>query len=307
MPRIVPTSTSKVSSLPELIEEIENSRLDPRDEDAFCALGPHLKALQNNRTFLADLTIAELKERCVAQRKNNYGAQVMLLHRSKNYFVRANMWPSEQDSVYKTSGPDPFFYYYPHDHNFNFLTVGYLGPGYWSDYYEYDYENVVGTIGEPAGLRFVEKAKLDLGKVMLYRAHRDIHSQLPPDSFSISLNIMEATDRQSFTDQYRFDIPSASVSGMLSFTALEPLIDLAAHIGGEAGADMLKHFSRHHPSARIQARALRARASAATSPDGAIAVMEEGARANVAFVRDACRRQIANIEGAQPWIHRASV
>ena len=42
--------------------------------------------------------------------------------------------------MFKASGISPFFYHVPHDHNFSFLTVGYLGPGYWSEYYEYDYE-----------------------------------------------------------------------------------------------------------------------------------------------------------------------
>ena len=53
-----------------------------------------------------------------------------MLHRaSEKYFIRANFWPSERDSVFKASGNSPFFYHVPHDHNFSFLTVGYLGPG----------------------------------------------------------------------------------------------------------------------------------------------------------------------------------
>ncbi len=68
-----------------------------------------------------------------------------MLHRaSEKYFIRANFWPSPRDSVFKLSGTSPFFYGLPHDHNFSFLTVGYLGPGYWSEYYEYDYAAVTG-------------------------------------------------------------------------------------------------------------------------------------------------------------------
>src|SRR3546814_33924 len=82
----------------------------------------------------------------------------------------------------RDSGTDPFFYGKAHDHNFSFLTVGYMGPGYWSEYYEYDYANVAGYVGEKVNLRYIEKSKLDEGKVMLYRIHRDVHLQLPARS-----------------------------------------------------------------------------------------------------------------------------
>ena len=104
------------------------------------------------------------------------------------------------------SGPAPFFYDLPHDHNFSFLTVGYLGPGYWSDYYEHDGDAHAGLDGEPVELRFVERSRLSEGRVLLYRAHRDIHVQRPPDSFSVSLNILAADPGQHWRTQYRFDI-----------------------------------------------------------------------------------------------------
>jgi hypothetical protein len=34
----------------------------------------------------------------------------------------------------RASGAAAFVYGLPHDHNFDFLTLGYFGPGYWSDY-----------------------------------------------------------------------------------------------------------------------------------------------------------------------------
>src|SRR5690606_6721925 len=131
------------------------------DEDSFAAMGPLLKGLAANRDFLAEIAVAELKDRCGRQsRENDYGSQVIMLHRaSEKYFIRANFWPSPRDSLFKSSGASPFFYGVPHDHNFSFLTVGYLGPGYWSEYYEYDYDKVVGVPGEQVDLRFVEKSK----------------------------------------------------------------------------------------------------------------------------------------------------
>ena len=207
MPRIIHCPQRDAIALGDLIAALNDERFDPADEDSFAAAGPLLKKLANNRSFLAEIALAELKDRCSRQSSTNrYSSQVIMLHRaSEKYFIRANFWPSERDSVFKASGTSPFFYHVPHDHNFSFLTVGYLGPGYWSEYYEYDYDKVVGLPGEKVDLRFIEKSRLEPGKVMLYRAHRDVHDQLPADDMSISINIMEASPALPFLSQYRFD------------------------------------------------------------------------------------------------------
>ena len=194
VPRVIDAPTEERIELAELVERLETGGFDGQDEDNFASWGPELRKLANDRDFLADLMIAELKQRCEGQvRDNQYSAQVVMLHNSsRRFIIRANFWPALKDSVIRHSGTDPFFYGVPHDHNFSFLTVGYFGPGYWSDYYEYDYGEVVGVPGEEVDLRFVEKSRLEQGKVMLYRAHRDIHLQLPADEMSVSLNIVES-------------------------------------------------------------------------------------------------------------------
>lgn len=104
----------------------------------------------------------------------------------------------------------------PHDHNFDFLTLGYFGPGYWSDYYEYDYGEVTGWRGEAVpSLRRIERSRLEQGKLMLYRAHIDVHAQYAADALSVSLNIMHTTGAQGWLDQYRFDLERRR-SGRLS-------------------------------------------------------------------------------------------
>lgn len=67
-----------------------------------------LAGLEANRTFLGDLVIAELKNNCAAQVRNNgYGSQVLLLKSSANgYVVRANLWPSAHDPCYQLNGPE---------------------------------------------------------------------------------------------------------------------------------------------------------------------------------------------------------
>jgi hypothetical protein len=249
--------------------------------------------------------MAELKQRCAGQLKDNqYSAPVVLLHADprSSFVLRANFWPALKDSVVRHSGPDPFFYGVPHDHNFSFLTVGYLGPGYWSDYYEYDYGSVVGYPGEHVNLHFVEKARLEEGKVMLYRAHKDIHLQLPADSMSVSLNILEAAHSSVFRDQYQFDLENRSIAGIMTRTALEPMLALTAHFGGEEGEDLLRSFAAAHPSDRVRWAALRAQAAAARGLDGRIAVFERGTRADSLLVSAMAKREIARLEAGRAWI-----
>jgi hypothetical protein len=307
MPRLIDAPTEDRIELAELVERLETGGFDSQDEDNFASWGPHLKQLANNRNFLADLMVKELKQRCEGQvRDNQYSAQVIMLHSaSKRYIVRANFWPALKDSVIRHSGTDPFFYGVPHDHNFSFLTVGYFGPGYWSDYYEYDYDQVVGYPGEEVNLRFVEKSRLEQGKVMLYRAHRDVHLQLPADEMSVSLNIVETSPSSVFRDQYRFDVANRKVDGILTRTSLEPMLALAAYYGGEEGSDLIAEFAARHPSDRIRWCALRARAAAEPKLDARLALFEQAIGGSSRLVGEMARREVERLERGRAWIESA--
>jgi len=306
MPRIIDCADDGAISLGDLVQALNDESFDPADEESFAAAGPLLRRLANNRDFLADIAIAELKDRCARQTsENRYSSQVIMLHRaSEKYFIRANFWPSERDSIFKASGTSPFFYHVPHDHNFSFLTVGYMGPGYWSEYYEYDYDQVVGVPGEKVDLRFVEKSRLEQGKVMLYRAHRDVHDQLPADDMSISINIMEASPRQPLLTQYRFDVKKCEIAGILSNASSEALLALAANHGGGNARDLVESFARRHPSDRIQFAALRELAAAEPDLDSGLEILARGAASPEPFVAAMSARQIERVEQHRGWIAR---
>ncbi|WHU01817.1 transposase [Sphingomonas sp. NIBR02145] len=262
MPRLIDPGTGDAIGLGDLVEALDANPVDARDEDAFASWGPLLARLGRNPDFLADLAIAELKANCSGQvTGNGYGAQVFLLRPPNGrYVLRANFWPAREDPITRASGPAAFFYDLPHDHNFPFLTWGYRGPGYWSDYYEYDVAPLAGLPGEDAGLRFVERSRLEQGKLMLYRMRRDIHVQLPPDSMSVSLNILGADPAQPWLDQYRFDIARGTIAQGLTVTAAEALVAIAVHLGN--GLDLAERFARDHPCSRMRVTALDALASA---------------------------------------------
>src|SRR3546814_8474753 len=97
---------------------------------------------------------------------------------------------------------------------------------------------------------------------MLYRAHRDVHNQLPADEMSISLNIMEASPRQPFLSQYRFDVKRCEIAGILTATSTEALLKIAAHHGDGNAHDLVRSFAAHHPCDRIQMTAIQALAAA---------------------------------------------
>jgi hypothetical protein len=304
MPRVIDTDAADAITLDELGELLETQAFDPEDEDCFASWGPALKRLANNRSFLGDLVIEELKDRCEGQAQSNqYTPQVIMLPvRSRKFAMRANFWPAMGDSVVHNSGVSPFFYHVPHDHNFSFLTVGYLGPGYWSEYYEYDYDEVIGFTGEKVKLRYVEKARLEPGKVMLYRAHKDVHNQLPADEMSISLNIIGSSETHPFRDQYRFDLERGEIAGTINRVAIEPLLALSAHFGGEAGIDLLDTFAAGHPSDRIRFLALKARASSLGGLDERIALYERAARLPNRYFSAMAGREAEQLKRGRGWI-----
>jgi hypothetical protein len=306
MPRVIHADASDQIELGDLIEMLETGPFDPRDEDCFASWGDALKKLANNRRFLSDIVLEELKQRCGNQvRENQYSPQVIMLYGgSKSFALRANFWPAANDSMVHNSGTSPFFYGVPHDHNFSFLTVGYVGPGYWSEYYEYDYEEVSGYAGEPVDLRFVEKSRLDEGKVMLYRAHRDVHNQLPADQTSVSVNILGSPGGNEYRDQYRFDVERKCIHGILNRVSIESLIALAAHYGGEAGQDLIEAFADRHPSDRIRFSALRAKAASGGSVGERVALFERAARGGNRYVAEMARIEAAKLERGRAWIEQ---
>jgi hypothetical protein len=277
MPLELDCSDTEAIGLEEFVDALESGRFDPCDEDSLSSFVPSLKKLANNSAFLPEFILRELENRCGDQaRQNRYGIQVVMLHAGAGYFVRANFWPSAGDSITRASGRHVFFYDLPHDHNFSFLTVGYAGPGYWSDYYDYDYGTVAGYPGEAVPLRFVERSRLKQGRMLLYRAHRDIHRQLPPNSLSVSLNLVGSSPRSGWSDQYRFDLDGKRIAGLLTTMPSAMLMRLALATGGETGRALVDDFALRHPSDHVRYEALSALVEDTDSPDLKRRLLEQG-------------------------------
>ena len=179
-----------------------------------------------------------------------------------------------------------------------------MGPGYWSDYYEYDQGTVTGVPGEKVDLRFIERSRLERGKVMLYRAGLDVHDQLPADEMSVSINIMEDSPVLSFRNQYRFDPKTCEIVGILNRSSTEALLALAANHGGGNGRDLAESFAATHPCERIRFTALRELAGAEHSLDAGLALLERGRDSPSRFVAGMSALESARIEAVRAWIER---
>lgn len=262
MPRVIDCIDETPCELEECIAGLHDSGFHPWEEDSLLSGARWLRRLGNNRTFLGDMLVDELKRGIkAAEEASDYGPQVIMLSTlGSEFYMRANFWPSVNEHMFRASGKSAFSYELPHDHNFDFLTTGYFGPGYSSDYWEYDYDKVAGAVGEKAGLRFVERSTLTPGKLMHYRAHKDVHSQFPPESLSVSINIMHAGGAQGWLDQYRFDVEKDEIAGVISAGGSETFLRVAVGLGGEEARDLAAHFAASHPSDRMRLVSLDAQA-----------------------------------------------
>ena len=267
MPRPIDIEDDSSCEIGDCVEALTATGFDVRDEASLTHAAAWLRRLGNNRQFLGDLLIETLAgDRAEIGEASSYSPQAIVLSPPEaGCFLRANVWPAPQDYCFRASGAHNFVYGTPHDHNFDFLTVGYFGPGYRSDYFEYDYEAVAGWTGEPAHLRFVERSALSEGRLMHYRAHRDVHSQIPPESMSVSLNILASDFAQGWFDQYGFDPENGRVSGVLNCSSTEAFLRLAVGLGGAEAFDLAECFGRSHPSERLRLASFEARASIAAS------------------------------------------
>lgn len=240
-------------TLNEYIEFVSNC-VDVQDLDAVAESAQMLRSLADNSTFLVERLNRELAQSWDDfQPDNSYSAQTLTLGSGDSFSVRANMWlPVEQSD--DEWNQQLYAYELAHDHNFSFLTVGYLGPGYETEIYEYDPATIDGFAGEKAQLTFLEHTSLPRGKVMLYRASRDIHTQKPPPAFSMSLNLLIVSPSVRLSNQYFFDLQKCELSGYVPNAAggRVMLAELAKYVGNGRTASLLDSVSRRHPHSRLR-------------------------------------------------------
>ena len=94
---------------------------------------------------------------------------------------------------------------------------------------------------------------------MLYRAHKDIHSQIRPDSLSVSLNVMHVDPAQQWFDHYGFDLEQGELTKVLSPNSTEVFMRVAIATGHQDALDLAEQFGKSHPSDRLRLATYEAR------------------------------------------------
>ncbi|MDB5977323.1 MAG: hypothetical protein JWR07_4083 [Nevskia sp.] len=258
MALVLQVDNSKIATLGDFVEFVR-SGVDLTDTDSIASAAPMLRSLANDHTLVVDHLNRLVKERFRKQAVPS--AQVVVLAAAPGFYVRANIWPSNADVAAGRVYQDQFAYNVAHDHNYNFLTVGYYGPGYVTDLYEYDFEKIEGFPGEKVDLRFVETLHFKTGMVMLYRASKDVHLQHPPNDLSLTLNLLVAPDTVRLRDQYYFDLEKSTLLNFpneLNSSMRGSLLRIAAQLGDGNTEELLHDLAARHPCRRTRLAAYEA-------------------------------------------------
>lgn len=289
MARVIPTRDPTPASLEECIEALATWGFDPFEEESVSHAANWLQRLGNDAHFLGDALVDLLAGRSGGgdgPAFRGWGANSMLLARPEqgNFAIGAEILPSANEHVLRASGPGALGYGVVHNHNYDFLTLGYFGPGCRVDDYEFDIERSESHLDATVMLRPVGRSQLKPGRLVHYRARRDVHCQHPPDTLSVSLTLSHAHGTQGWTDQNTFVPIEGSVGGFRIATVAghgpsETFLRVAVALGSEEAGELARHFGKRHPSDRMRLTAWRALAGAAPDREGRDAIWSEAEEA----------------------------
>jgi hypothetical protein len=249
--------TTEEISFKEFVE-IVTKTVKKEDTESLIDCVEPLQKLSNNRTFLSEYINNELNNYVEFQNNNGYSAQTLMLHNSPFFYVRANAWEKLASTNKEIKEQeDLFFFLRAHDHNFSFLTVGYLNDGYTTKIWEYDNDKVIGYPNEEVELKFLEKTTLPQGKAMIYRESKDIHAQYPPEEYSVSLNIILNSFNTLRKEQYYFDLKNQKIAGLVPSggTGKHLILELAKQYNTPETFPIIENIAVNHEIPYVRAKA----------------------------------------------------
>lgn len=258
MPAIIDIDDDMVMSLEEYEDYVINN-VDLRDFDSLCESATALRRLANERNFLVNCYHEELIDLVEGRTRLSLSPQSIYVVRRDDFLVRANIWlPASSDVTQRVRDQKLYSYALPHDHNFDFVTVGYFGEGYTTDLYTHDRTDLVGYIGEVASLNYLGREQLSPGRIMAYKAGVDVHTQHEPEKVSLSLNLLPLNLKHLNSPQYVFDGDSGRLSGGVSDQVASRLflLDFFRIINNEESVNRLSHVMKSHACSRTRGYAL---------------------------------------------------
>jgi hypothetical protein len=228
-------------SLDQLIDYLSEN-VDFCCQDSILESSSEFGRLYLNKNLIKDHILHGLKNGLHRfEHENKYTPPSLMLYASERFLIRANLWRATEEY----SDNDVNLYGLAHDHNFDFLTLSYKGPGYESRMYTYDYKSLKGVIGEPVVLVDNGILNMNEGEMFFYRKNHDVHSQLPPKEDSITINLMASLPKYSHTMQYIFDTKKSVVRKIYGgYYARKHVFDMAALLNDAECNDVMRDIGR---------------------------------------------------------------
>jgi hypothetical protein len=254
-------SSATPVAVEDLIDAAKKAYSGDNAVEAMLSVAEMFQGLAANREFIRDALLAELGRIAGERHLTSFAPQSFIIHRAYPFSLRLNLWLPPAGSARKVEQEARIYSYErAHDHNFSLLTVGAGGPGYRTRILEYDPRSIRGYAGERVEMTFLEDTMLPTGKAMIYRPHRDIHVQLPPEQPSMSLNLLIEEKALVEMPQYFFDLETRSLVVMndnevgrrVSF------LEAVGHFADEGCASLLFDVARQNRNPMIRAAAVHA-------------------------------------------------
>lgn len=297
MARVMTRRDPTEASLAECTEALASWGFDPGDEVSLSHAANWLQRLGNDRTFLGDVLVDLLAGLAPvpadAEGLAAGGPQtVMLVPPGRgDFLIRARIWPSPRDAAYRASGAAACGYGEAQDFAGDMLSLGYFGPGYLGEDYEYDPAAMIGHVGERVDLRLVGRGPLDEGRLIHYRARRDVLMRQPPEALSVSVDLVHVDPAQGWASRHTFDVARGEITELLGHGPSESFLRVAVALGGDEAEDLAMRFGKEHPSDRMRLVAWQALAARADDPSARDAVWAAAERAGSRLVAEVAARQ----------------
>lgn len=200
--------TDEILDMAGFLEQVE-AKYDPLHPATAWELRSDLLKLGNNPELVQRLILKSVFERLEKDISSELPTY-HYLHKNHLYSIRATIWlPESSRSEIRRIENGTFAYDYPHNHDFDLLTVTCLGGGYETEIYELDPSgklNFTYASNETVEATHRGRFRLSPGTVFLYEAQKDVHSQIPVESLTVALNFLPVSPNYLQMSQYAFNI-----------------------------------------------------------------------------------------------------
>ena len=246
-------------TLPEFVDHLATT-FDIDEADSLIGVAPYFRALANDPDLIACHFNAEIQRVLDAKDEPQPVSSPLSLASAAQYALQAKIWmpdtladslraPSDQHQNARLA----------HNHNFNVMTIGYFGPGYFVDLYAFTAKDDRAEIEDSVDLRFTQRALVQKDCAVICREAVDAHAQVAPEALSISLSLSIFSERTSVTDRLVFDPQKSTICGHIESSDIyrrASIVRLAGEAGNEQTLELFDALLRRSPCRRVRRAAL---------------------------------------------------